>query len=52
MNRLNLNDNVKAIIKEKVEELHKEIEDKIMNRQKKLDDKLKDIEDSMKGKKK
>ncbi len=52
MNRLNLNDNAKAIIREKIEELHREIDEIINNRQKMLDSKLKEIEDSLKVKKK
>lgn len=52
MNRLNLNSETRKIITEKIEELHKEVEYKIVDRQKKLDEKIKDVEDIIKGKKK
>ncbi len=52
MNKLNLNAETKKIIGEKIEEMYKEVDYKIADRQKKLDDKLKEIEESIKGKKK
>jgi hypothetical protein len=52
MNRLSLNSETRKIITEKIEELHKEVEYKILDRQKKLDEKVKDVEDIVKGKKK
>lgn len=52
MNKLNLNSETKKIIAEKIDELNKEIEYKILDRQKKLDDKIKEVEDTIKGKKK
>jgi hypothetical protein len=52
MNRLNLNNETRKIVTEKIEELKKDVEHKIIDRQRKLDDKLKDVEDIIKGKKK
>jgi len=52
MNKLNLNAETKKIVSEKIEEMYKEVEYKISERQKKLDDKYKEIEDTLKGKKK
>jgi hypothetical protein len=52
MNKLNLNENIKQLIKEKVDELHKDIDIKIIDRKKMLDNKLKEVEDTIKGKKK
>ena len=52
MNRLNLNQETKKIVAEKIEELHKDIDYKIIDRQKKLDEKVKEVEDTLKGKKK
>jgi len=37
---------------ERIEELKKDVELKIIERQKKLDEKIKDVEDIIKGKKK
>ncbi len=52
MNKLNLNAETKKIIAEKIDEMYKEVDYKITERQKKLDDKYKEIEDTIKGKKK
>jgi hypothetical protein len=52
MNKLNLNNETKRIITEKIEEMYTEIESRIHDRQKKLDEKLRDVEDTIKGKKK
>ncbi len=52
MNKLNLNAETKKIIGEKIEEMYKEVDYKIIERQKKLDDKYKELEDTVKGKKK
>lgn len=52
MNKLNLNAETKKIISEKIEEMYKEVDYKITERQKKLDEKYKEIEDTVKGKKK
>jgi len=52
MNRLNLNNETRKIVTEKIEELKKDVELKITDRQRKLEDKLKDVEDIIKGKKK
>ena len=52
MNKLTLNAETKKIITEKIEEMKKEVDYKITERQKKLDDKYKEIEDTIKGKKK
>jgi len=53
MDELNLNPETRAMIKEKIEELHRDIDNKIKDRQKYLEDKLKEVEDNLKpGKKK
>lgn len=52
MNKLNLNAETKKIIAEKIDEMYKEVDYKITERQKKLDDKYREIEDTIKGKKK
>ena len=52
MNKLNLNAETKKIIAEKIEEMYKEVDYKINERQKNLDSKYKEIEDTIKGKKK
>ena len=52
MNRLNLNAETRKIIIEKIEELHKDVDGKIEGRKKTLEDKIKEIEDTVKGKKK
>jgi len=52
MNRLNINNETRKIIAEKIEELHSEVNHKIAEREKKLEAKLKDIEDQIKGRKK
>lgn len=52
LNKLNLNAETKKIIIEKIEELHKDVDGKIEGRKKTLDDKIKEIEDTVKGKKK
>ena len=52
MNKLDLNKETKKIISEKIEEMYKEVDYKISERQKKLDDKYKEMEDAFKGKKK
>ena len=52
LNRLNLNAETKKIIVKKIEELHKDVDGKIEGRNKTLDDKIKEIEDTVKGKKK
>lgn len=52
MLKYNLNKETENIIREKIKELNKEVDFKIIDRQKKLDEKLKDFEDTIKGKKK
>lgn len=52
LNRLNLNAETRKIIIEKIEELHKDVDGKIEGRKKTLEDKIKEIEDTVKGKKK
>ena len=52
LERLGLNEETKKIIIEKIEELHKEVDGKIDNRKKTLDDKIREIDESMHGKKK
>jgi hypothetical protein len=51
MNRLNLNSETKKIIVEKIEELHKDLDGKILERQKKLDETINQIQESLKKKK-
>ena len=46
-----MNENIKNIIKDRVEELHRDIEFKIKTRQSILDEKLKEVEESLKKKK-
>ena len=43
-----MNENIKIIIKERVEELHKDIDFKIHERQKILDEKIKEVEEGFK----
>jgi hypothetical protein len=52
MNKLNLNQETKKMISDKIEEMYVEVKNKISERQKKLDLKYKEIEDTIKGKKK
>jgi len=52
MNRLNINNETRKIISEKIEELQSEVNHKIAEREKKLESRLKEIEDQIKGKKK
>ncbi len=52
MNKLNLNAETKKIVSDKIEEMYKEVDYKISERQKLLDEKYKDLEDTLKGKKK
>ena len=52
LERLGLNEETKKIIIEKIEELHKEVDGKIDNRKKTLDDKIREIDESVHGKKK
>jgi hypothetical protein len=52
MNKLNLNQETKKMISDKIEEMYDEVKNKISERQKKLDLKYKEIEDTIKGKKK
>jgi fructose/tagatose bisphosphate aldolase len=52
MNKLNINAETKKIVTDKIEEMYKEVDYKIADRQKKLDDKFKEMEDQVKGKKK
>jgi hypothetical protein len=52
LERLGLNEETKKIIIEKIEELHREVDGKIDNRKKTLDDKIREIDESMHGKKK
>jgi hypothetical protein len=51
MNKLSLNENIKQIIQEKVDELHKDIDIKIYDRKKALDNKLHEVEEAYKKKK-
>ena len=46
------NEETKKIIIEKIEELHKEVDGKIDNRKKTLDDKIREIDETVHGKKK
>ena len=52
MNKLNLKNETREIISEKIQEMYGEIDMKIVERQKKLDERYKEIEDLVKGKKK
>ena len=52
LERLGLNEENKKIIIEKIEELHKEVDGKIDNRKKTLDDKIREIDETVHGKKK
>ena len=52
LERLGLNEETKKIIIEKIEELHKEVDGKIDNRKKTLEDKIREIDESVHGKKK
>jgi hypothetical protein len=52
MNKLNINEETRKIINEKIQELYKEVDFKVADRQRRLDEKLKDFELSLKGKKK
>ncbi len=52
MNKLNLKNETREIISEKIQEMYGEIDKKIVERQKKLDERYKEIEDLVKGKKK
>ena len=52
LERLGLNEETKKIIIEKIEELHKEVDGKIDNRKKTLDDKIREIDETVHGKKK
>ena len=53
MEELNLNPETGTLIKEKITELHKDVDNKVRDRQLYLENKLKEVEDSLKpGKKK
>jgi hypothetical protein len=52
MQKYKLNQETENIIREKIKELNKEVDFKIVDRQKKLDERLKEFEDTLKGKKK
>ena len=52
LERLGLNEDTKKIIIEKIEELHKEVDGKIDNRKKTLEDKVREIDETVHGKKK
>ena len=52
MNRVNLNNETKKIVAERIEELQKDFDAKISERQRQIDNKIKEIEDSVKPKKK
>lgn len=52
LERLGLNEETKKIIIEKIEELHKEVDGKIDNRKKTLEDKIREIDETVHGKKK
>ena len=52
LERLGLNEETKKIIIEKIEELHKEVDGKIDNRKKTLEDKVREIDETVHGKKK
>ena len=52
LERLGLNEETKKVIIEKIEELHKEVDGKIYNRKKTLEDKIREIDETVHGKKK
>ena len=52
LERLGLNEETKKVIIEKIEELHKEVDGKIDNRKKTLEDKIREIDETVHGKKK
>ena len=52
LERLGLNEETKKIIIEKIEELHKDVEGKINNRKQTLEDKIREIDETVHGKKK
>lgn len=52
MNKMNIKQETIKIIEEKITELNKDVNLKILDRQKKLDEKLREVEDIVKGKKK
>jgi len=52
MNKMNIKQETIKIIEEKITELNKDVNLKILDRQKKLEEKLKEVEDIVKGKKK
>ena len=52
MNKMNIKQETIKIIEEKITELNKDVNLKILERQKKLEEKLKEVEDIVKGKKK
>jgi len=53
MEELNLNPETRTLLKEKITELHKDVDNKVRDRQLYLENKLKEVEDSLKpGKKK
>ena len=52
MNRVNLNNETKKIVAERIEELQKDFDAKISERQRQIDNKIKEIEDTVKPKKK
>lgn len=52
MNKMNIKQETIKLIEEKVLELNKDVNLRIMDRQKKLEEKLKEVEDIIKGKKK
>lgn len=52
LNELSLNEEAKILISNAIDSMHKEIQTKVIDRQKKLDDRIKEVEDLIKGKKK
>ena len=52
MDELNLNPETRTLIKEKIEELHSDVDNKVRERQLYLDNKLKEVEENLKPSKK
>ena len=52
MNKMNIKQETIKIIEEKINELNKDVNLKILDRQKKLEEKVREVEDIVKGKKK
>ena len=52
LERLGLNEETKKVIIEKIEQLHKDVDGKIDNRKKTLEDKIREIDETVHGKKK